>query len=82
MEADESHLVFLYSYCFVVSREPEVHIEIKKEGIEFGGSDMIKIASEILREWPKLEFLPRQSVINFHSYPQDTIENKYLCCYN
>lgn len=44
----------LYSYCFVVISEPEVHTEIKKEeGIEFGDSNMIKMASEILREWPR-----------------------------
>lgn len=43
----------LYSYCFVVISEPEVHIEIKKEEIEFCGSNMIKMASEILREWPR-----------------------------
>ena len=78
MEADEGHLVVLYSYCFVVSREPEVHKEIKKEGTEFGGSDMIKTASEILRECPRFISNWNFSHIRvFHSYPQDTIENKY-----
>lgn len=71
MEADEGlHLVLLYSYCFVVSREPEVHIEIKKEeGIEFGGSDMIHMAFEILREWPRFISTGISPISECHKLP-------------
>lgn len=69
-----------------MSRKPAVHTEAdKEEGNEFGGSDLSKMVFEILRVaqvYLKLELRPCQSVVYFHSYLQDAIENSNFCCYN